>query len=124
MHRCSLHQRYNYKSYYSHSEMSDNLVTMRAIFVFLLVLPALQGQLPRQYTQHRLELLCRADRKVSINLGKKPAEFLFSGSSDSDLECHLELRSPSSQFGLYVFIDELKLNNTPNCESDFLQFGR
>ena len=90
----------------------------------LLVLGPVVASLPRQYTQYRLDQLCGGSAaKVNINLGKKPAVFLLAGSSRDHLECHLELRSPS-QFGLYVFIEELNLNQSPDCSSDFLQFGR
>ena len=75
---------------------------------------------PRQYSQHRLDKLC--GRK--INLGKKPGVFLLSGPPDNHLECEVEIRSASPAYGLYVFIEELKLDKTPNCSADFLQFGR
>ena len=76
--------------------------------------------LPSQYTQHRLDKLCG----LKINLGKKPGVFLFSGPPDYHLECEVEIRSASPAYGLYVFIEELKLQKTPDCSADFLQFGR
>ena len=122
-HRCSADIKTTYCSQQYHVAMTVLLV--RLTLVSLLLSPAVKGSLPGAYRQHRLDQLCREPiGTVNINLGKKPAVFLMPGSPDTHLECHLQLRSPSSQFGLYVFIEELKLNKTPDCSSDFLQFGR
>ena len=87
--------------------------------MFLSMSPV-NSSLPSQYTQHRLDNLC--GRK--LNLGKKPGVFLLSGPPDYHLECEVEIRSASPAYGLYVFIEELKLQKTPDCSADFLQFGR
>ena len=90
------------------------------IFLFFLSLSSVRSSLPSQYTQHRLDQLCG----LKINLGKKPGVFLLTGPPDYHLECEVEIRSASPAYGLYVFIEELKLDKTPNCSADFLQFGR
>ena len=105
------------------SHKSHKIMIVSWPLVILVLVPVL-GSLPRQYNQFSLDHLCGGSgAKVNVNLGKKPAVFLLTGSFQDSLECHLELRSPS-KFGLYVFIDELNLNRSPNCSSDFLQFGR
>ena len=94
---------------------------MTGIEIFVLLLSACaRAGLPHQYTKYSLDKLCGH----KINLGKKPGVFTLDGAVDDDLECEVELVSASSQFGLYVFIDELKINKTPGCSEDFLQFGR
>ena len=90
------------------------------IFLLLLSLSPVSPSLPSQYTQHRLDKLCG----LKINLGKKPGVFLLSGPPDYHLECEVEIRAASPAYGLYVFIEELKLQKTPDCSADFLQFGR
>ena len=90
------------------------------IFLFLLSLSSVRSSLPGQYTQHRLDQLCG----LKINLGKKPGVFLLSGPPDYHLECEVQIRAASPAYGLYVFIEELKLHSAPNCSADFLQFGR
>ena len=96
----------------------------RTMEIFLLFLSlssvSSSSSLPSQYSQHRLDELCG----LKINLGKKPGVFLFSGPPDYHLECEVEIRSASPAYGLYVFIEELKLHSAPDCSADFLQFGR
>ena len=95
--------------------------TLEIFLLFLSLSSASSSSgLPRQYTQYRLDKLC--GRK--LNLGKKPGVFLLSGPPDYHLECEVEIRSASPAYGLYVFIEELKLQKTPDCSADFLQFGR
>ena len=98
----------------------------RTLELFLLLLSLWSGSssssLPSQYSQHRLDELCG----LKINLGKAPGVFLFSGppAPDYHLECEVEIRAASPGYGLYVFIEELKLHSAPDCSADFLQFGR
>ena len=89
-------------------------------FLLFLSMSPVNSSLPSQYTQYRLDKLC--GRK--LNLGKKPGVFLLSGPPDYHLECEVGIRAASPDYGLYVFIEELKLQKTPDCSADFLQFGR
>ena len=75
------------------------------------------------YQEYRLESLC-VGTKNTISLGKQPAVLSYAGVAAEHLQCHLELQLLSEEFGFYVFLDKVWLDNTPGCQQDFLQFGR
>ena len=76
------------------------------------------------YQEYRLESVC-GNSKNTIHLGKKPAVLTYGGGGGTDhLQCHIELQVVSEEFGFYVFLDKVWLDNSAGCQQDFLQFGR
>jgi hypothetical protein len=79
---------------------------------------------PSTYKQYRLESLCaHKTEKESVYLHNRPAIFTFNSTNRNRIECHLELHI-SEFFGFSIFTEVMKLDETRNCEKDFLQFGR
>ena len=77
------------------------------------------------YKEYKLEKLCGTDMvKRSLYLNNRPAIFTFNSSTNIRLRCHLELHLFATDFGFSVFTEALMLDNTPACETDFVQFGR
>ena len=75
-----------------------------------------------EYKETNLKLLCDG-RKQSLYLhNHEPQVFKYNSSNKDSVYCHLELHLKSEEFGFSVFIQSL--NTDPDCNKDFLQFGR
>jgi len=101
----------------------ERLLSLPAVLVTLLHL--CMGDL--HYKHYRLESLCKADSgKVRLRLGQSAATFQLNSSlvPGTQFNCHLELALDSSQFGFFVYFEELSISGSSDCEEDYVQFGR
>ena len=77
------------------------------------------------YKEYKLENICGTNMvKQSLYLNNWPAIFTFNSTTNIRLRCHLELHLFAADFGFSVFTEALKLDDTPQCFTDYVQFGR
>ena len=78
----------------------------------------------------RLYKICSQGRKTRIQLNTGAHLFTFNSShmtsSSTSFSCHLELFLSSSDYGFFIFIEEMDLSGSTlaGCSEDYLQFGR
>jgi len=91
--------------------------------IWLLLLFRVAAVLPQTVPHFDLEDVCGTlGFKQSLYFNKRPVIFTYK--SREKLSCHLELHLRKREMGFYVFIERLQIETTPECNTDFLQFGR
>ena len=87
---------------------------------------SLASLLTHRYKKYDLVELCGRNReKKRIEMGTVAHQFILNGTNRNFINCHLELKIPSKEFGFAVFTESMKLDSTSKgCEQDFVQYGR
>jgi len=97
-----------------------------AFFIIFSFQTSFISSLSSSYTFYPLEKTCgKFGSKQSLHLNSQAAIFtLNSEISYTKLDCHLELHVHSKALGFLVYIEALKIEVSPKCSRDYLQFGR
>lgn len=82
------------------------------------------SSLAPEYKEISLTQLCdgRSSKQSLYLHNQEPHIFKYNNTNRKAIHCHLELHLKSQEFGFSVFIQSLNID--PDCNKDFLQFGR
>lgn len=103
--------------------MGDGWINLFSVCFLLISISSVGSSSLSPYQHYKLESVCTSSSKKSIYLHNRPAIFTFNSTNRNTLQCHIELHV-SDNFGFSIFTETMKLDNTQNCQRDFLQFGR